>query len=58
LAPVEWSTFIKQGNAEDKIEKAMVEFVADTTLEVRRKTRLDNLVSMVAPMVIVQMEKT
>jgi hypothetical protein len=36
----------------------MVEFAADTTLEVRRKTRLDDVVSLVAPRVEVQMDET
>jgi hypothetical protein len=54
LAPVEWDTFIKQGKAEVTIEEAMVEFVADTNLEVRRKKRLDDEVSLVAPRVEVQ----
>jgi hypothetical protein len=36
----------------------MVEFAADTTLEVRRKTRLDDVVSLVAPRVDVQTDET
>jgi hypothetical protein len=36
----------------------MVYFTADTTLEVRRKTRLDDVVSQVAPGVEVQMDET
>jgi hypothetical protein len=58
LAPTEWATFIKQGKAEGTIEEYMVEFVADTTLEVRSKTRLDDVVSMVAPRVEMQTDET
>jgi hypothetical protein len=36
----------------------MVEFAADTTLEVRRKTRMDDVVSLVSPRVEVQTNKT
>jgi hypothetical protein len=36
----------------------MVEFVEDTTLEVRRKTGLDDVVSLVAPRVEVQTDDT
>jgi hypothetical protein len=36
----------------------MVEFAADKTLEVRGKTRLDDVVSLVAPGVEVQMNET
>jgi hypothetical protein len=36
----------------------MVEFVVDTILEVRRKTRLDDVVSLVAPRVEVQTDET
>jgi hypothetical protein len=36
----------------------MVDFAADTTLEVRRKTRLDGVVSLVAPGVEVQTYRT
>jgi hypothetical protein len=43
-APSEWATFIKQVKAQCTIEEAMVEFAADTTLEVRRKTRLDDVI--------------
>jgi hypothetical protein len=57
-APAEWDTFIKKGKAQGTIEEAMVEFAADTTLEVRRKTRLDDVVSLVAPRVEVQMDET
>jgi hypothetical protein len=39
--PSEWATFIKQGKAQGTIEEAMVDFTADTTLEVRRKTWMD-----------------
>jgi hypothetical protein len=53
-APVEWVTFVKQGKAQGTIEETMVDFAADTTLEVRRKTRLDDVVSLVAPGVEVQ----
>jgi hypothetical protein len=35
----------------------MVDFAADTTLEVRRKTRLDDVVSLVAPGVEVQTDR-
>jgi hypothetical protein len=35
-----------------------VEFAEDTTLEVRRKTRLDDVVSLVAPRVEVQTDET
>jgi hypothetical protein len=58
LAPVELATFIKQDKAEVTIEEAMVEFAADTTLEVRRKTWLDDVVSLVFPRVEVQMDET
>jgi hypothetical protein len=57
-SPAEWATFIKQGKAKCAIEEAMVEFVADTTLEVRRKTRLDDVVSLVAPRVEAQKDET
>jgi hypothetical protein len=57
-APVEWDTFIKQGKAEVMIEEAMVEFSVDTNLEVRRKKRLDDEVSLVAPNVEVQADET
>jgi hypothetical protein len=36
----------------------MVDFTADTTFEVRRKTRLDDVVSLVAPGVEVQTDRT
>jgi hypothetical protein len=36
----------------------MVDFAADTTLEVRRKIRLDAVVSLVAPGVEVQTDET
>jgi hypothetical protein len=36
----------------------MVDFAADTTLEVRRKTRLDDVVSLVAPGVEVKTDET
>jgi hypothetical protein len=36
----------------------MVDFAADTALEVRRKTRLDDVVSLVAPGVEVQTDET
>jgi hypothetical protein len=36
----------------------MVEFAADTTLEVRRKTRLDDVISLVSPGVKVQTDRT
>jgi hypothetical protein len=36
----------------------MVKLASDTTLEVRRKTRLDDVVSLVAPRVEVQMDET
>jgi hypothetical protein len=58
LAPADWATFIKQGKAQGTIEEAMVEFAADTTLEVRSKTRLDDVVSLVAPRVEVQRGET
>jgi hypothetical protein len=35
-----------------------VEFAVDITLEVRRKTRLDDVVSLVAPRVEVQTDET
>jgi hypothetical protein len=57
-APAEWVTFIKQGKAQSTIEEAMVDFAADTNLEVRRKTRLDDVVSLVSPGVEVQMDRT
>jgi hypothetical protein len=40
------------------IEEAMVEFAADATLEVRRSTRLDDVVSLVASRVEVQTDET
>jgi hypothetical protein len=57
-ASVEWTTFIKQCKAEVTIEEDMVEFAVDTTLEVRRKTRLDDEVSLVSPKVEVQADET
>jgi hypothetical protein len=57
-APAEWVTFINQGKAQDTLEEAMVDFAADKTLEVRRKTRLYDVVSLVAPGVEVQMDET
>jgi hypothetical protein len=57
-APAEWVTFIKQGKAQGTIEEAMVYFSAGTTLEVRMKTRLDDVVSLVAPRVEVQTDRT
>jgi hypothetical protein len=58
-APEEWVDFINQVKAQGTIEEDMVEFAADTTLEVRRKTRLDDdVVSLVAPRVEVQMDET
>jgi hypothetical protein len=36
----------------------MVEFAVDTTLEVIRKTRLDDAVSLISPRVEVQMDET
>jgi hypothetical protein len=57
-APAEWATFIKQGKAKGTIEEAMVYLTTDTTLEVRRKTRLDDVVSLVAPGVEVQTDET
>jgi hypothetical protein len=36
----------------------MMDIAADTTLEVRRKTRLDDVVSLVAPGVEVQLDET
>jgi hypothetical protein len=52
------TTFIKQGKAQLTIEEAMVEFAADTTLEVRRKTRMDDVVSLVFPRVELQTDET
>jgi hypothetical protein len=57
-APSEWVTFIKQGNAQRTIEEAMVYFKADTTLEVRSKKRLYDVVSLVSPGVEVQTDET
>jgi hypothetical protein len=57
-APAEWVTFIKQVKEQGKIEEDMADFAADTTLEVRRKTRLDDVVSLVAPRVGVQTDAT
>jgi hypothetical protein len=57
-APTEWATFINQGKAQGTIEEDMAEFAADTTLEVRRNTWLDSVVSLVAPRVEVQMDET
>jgi hypothetical protein len=45
-APTEWATFIKRGNVDVTSEVAMEEFMADTTLEVRRKTQLDDEISL------------
>jgi hypothetical protein len=56
-APVEWATFIKQSKAEVAIVEAMVEFAVYTTLEVRRNTRLDVVVSLVSPRVEVQADE-
>jgi hypothetical protein len=56
--PAEWATFIKQGKAQGTIEEDMVEFAADTSLEVRSKTRLDDVVSLVAPRVEVQTDES
>jgi hypothetical protein len=56
-APEEWATCIKQGKAEGMIEEAMLEFVADTALEVSRKIRLDYVVSLVSPRVEVQTDE-
>jgi hypothetical protein len=53
-----WVTFINHGKAQDTIEEAVVDFAADTSLEVRRKTRLDGIVSLVAPGVEVQTDRT
>jgi hypothetical protein len=57
-APVEWANFIQQCKAEVPIYEAVVEFAADTTLEVRRKKRLDDEVSLVALRVEVQADET
>jgi hypothetical protein len=57
-APAEWVTFFNHGKAQVAIEEAMVDFAADTTLEVRRKTRLDDIVSLVSPGVEVQTDRT
>jgi hypothetical protein len=57
-SPAEWATFIKQGKAQLTIEEDMVDFAADTTLEVRRKIRLNDVVSLVAPGVEMQTDKT
>jgi hypothetical protein len=57
-APSEWITFINEGKAKGTIEGAMVDFTADTTLEVRRNTWLDDVVSLVAPWVEVQRDRT
>jgi hypothetical protein len=57
-APAEWDTFIRQSNADVTIEAAMAEFAADTILQVRRKTRLDDVVSLVSPGVEVQTDET
>jgi hypothetical protein len=58
LVSAEWANFINQGKAQGIIEEAMVDFVADTTLEVRRKTWMDDVVSLAAPRVEVQMDET
>jgi hypothetical protein len=57
-APAEWVTFIKKRKAQGTIEEVMVDFAADTALEVRRNTRLDDVVSLVAPGVEVQTDET
>jgi hypothetical protein len=57
-APAEWATFIKQVKAQGTIEEAVVEFAADTNLEVRRKTRLDDGISLLSPRVEVQTDET
>jgi hypothetical protein len=57
-APEEWATFMKQSKAQGTIDQAMVELAADTTLEVRRKSWLDDVVSLVAPRVEVQTDVT
>jgi hypothetical protein len=58
LAPAEWATFIKQGKTRCTIEEDMVEYATVTTLEVRRKTRLDDVVSLVSQRVEVQTDET
>jgi hypothetical protein len=57
-APEDWATFIKQGKAQCTIEEAMVEFAVDKNLEVIRKTRLDDVVSLVGTGVKVQTDET
>jgi hypothetical protein len=57
-APTEWATFIKRGSVDVAIEVSMEEFAVDTTLEVRRKTRLDDEHSSGAPWMEVQMDET
>jgi hypothetical protein len=57
-SPPECATFIKQGKAQGTIDEAMVEVAKDTTLEVRRKTRLDDVVSLVSPRMEVQTDET
>jgi hypothetical protein len=57
-APTEWATFINPGNVDVMIEADMEEFAADTTLEVRRKTQLDDEVSSGAPWMEVQTDET
>jgi hypothetical protein len=57
-APTEWTTFIRRGNVDVTIEAAMAEFAADTTLEVRRKSQLDDEVSSGAPWIEVHTDET
>jgi hypothetical protein len=48
----------QSGQGTMQIEESMVDFAEDTTLEGRRKTRLDDVVSLVAPGVEVQTDET
>jgi hypothetical protein len=57
-APTERATFIKRGKVDFMIEGAMEEFAAETTLEVRSKTRLDDEVSLGATWMEVQTDET
>jgi hypothetical protein len=57
-APEEWATFIRQGNVDVTIEAAIGEFTVDTTLEVRRKSQLDDEVFSGAPWMEVHTDET
>jgi hypothetical protein len=49
--------YINQGKTQSTIEEYMVDFAAEKTLEVRSKSRLHDVVSLVAPGVEVQTDR-